>query len=252
MEVIILGSGTCVPSARRAGPGALLRADGQQFLIDSASGTLRQLARIGVSPPELDFLLYTHLHVDHTGDFAPLVFSLKYGGWHVGKIPRIFAAEGFQTFREGLEQAWGEWVRMPGMELVEFPVALPSAVQEPPFIIRTAPVNHSDMSLAWRIEDSHGRSVVFSGDTDMSDSLVELAGGADLLVLECAFPEGHKVQGHLTPSEAGLLAERAGVGQLVLTHFYPVCDEHDMLSPCRENFSRGPVMAAEDFLRIAV
>lgn len=253
MEVIILGSGTCVPSVRRAGPAVLLRTEGQIFLIDSSSGTMRQLARVGIRPWELDFLIYTHLHVDHTGDFAPLIFALKYGGEGMSeKRPKVFAAEGFKAFWSGLEQAWGEWVVMPEMELVEFPVVFPSASQEPPFIIRSAPVNHTPSSLAWRIEDSLGRSVVFSGDTDMSDSLIKLAEGADLLVLECAFPEGHKKQGHLIPSEAGFIAEKAGVKKLLLTHFYPVCDEHDMLGPCRKVFKNGTVMAAEDMLRLYV
>ena len=76
------------------------------------------------------------------------------------------------------------------------------------WLIKSAPTNHTDGSLAYRVE-AEGRSLVYSGDTDVSDSLVDLARGADLLVLEAANP--FKVPGHLTPAEAGRLAAQAGV-----------------------------------------
>jgi ribonuclease BN (tRNA processing enzyme) len=164
---------------------------------------------------------------------------------------KILAAEGFEAFWDGLKKAWGHWIELDSIEVEELSATFETAIQDPPFIIKTAPANHSDSSIAFRIEDSHGRSVVFSGDTDVSDNIIKLAKGADLLVMECAFPEGHKVKGHLTPSEAGLMAEKAGVKQLVLTHFYPVCDQHDMASPCRDHFS-GTLILAEDLLRVGL
>ena len=91
-------------------------------------------------------------------------------------------------------------------------------------------------SLAFRF-DTPDRSVVFSGDTAPCDALVELAKGADVLVHEALFtplldqelkvvPNASRLKAHLlashTPVEAlGPLAERAEVGQLVLTHLVP-------------------------------
>ena len=68
--------------------------------------------------------------------------------------------------------------------------------------------------------------MVYSGDTDASASLVELARGADLLVLKAANPD--KVPA--SRSEAGGLASRAGVDRLLLTHFYPPCDAVDVVA----------------------
>lgn len=250
MELIILGSGTCAPSVRRAGPSACLISDGHKFLIDSASGTLRQLAKISIRPSDIDFLIYTHLHVDHTGEFAPFIFASKYAPDAVADYKvTILAAEGFQNFWQGLTSAWGEWVTMPKADLIEMPTAFPSSIQAPPFIIKTAPVNHIPSSLAFRIENSEGKAIVFSGDTDVSDSLISLAKGADILVIECSFPEGKKKAGHLTPGEAGLMAREAGVKQVVLTHFYPECDEVDIAGPCRKIY-KGPVHVAEDFMKL--
>ncbi|MFO8239706.1 MAG: hypothetical protein R6T90_01770 [Dissulfuribacterales bacterium] len=57
IEIIVLGSGTGVPSIRRAGPATCLKAEGQTLLIDSAAGTLRQLAKAGIFYDALDIVL---------------------------------------------------------------------------------------------------------------------------------------------------------------------------------------------------
>ena len=115
-------------------------------------------------------------------------------------------------------------------------------------VIKSAPTNHTDASLAYRVE-AEGRALVYSGDTDESDSLVDLAQGADLLVLECSNP--FKVPGHLTPAEAGRLAAKAGVARLVLSHFYPPCDEVDVVALAGAGFS-GEIIRAEDGMRIGL
>ncbi|NNG47268.1 MAG: MBL fold metallo-hydrolase, partial [Deltaproteobacteria bacterium] len=74
---------------------------------------------------------------------------------------------------------------------------------------------------------------------------------ADVAVFECSFPNERRVEGHLTPGEAGEVANAAKVKRLVLTHFYPECEGADILSQCQETFS-GEVILAEDLLRIPV
>jgi len=254
IEVIILGSGTCVPSLRRAGPAACVRTEGLTILVDSASGTLRQLAKAGIAYQDLDLILYTHLHPDHVGEFVPFVFATRYApGYRRAGPVRILAGEGFISFYEALRGAFGEWIEADPEKIMieEIPCSFPAALQIPPVTLRTAPVPHTPSSLAFRIESSTGQSVVFSGDTDHSDGLSDLARGADLLVCECAAPEGMKVKGHLTPSEAGRIARAAGVGTLLLTHFYPECDRHDILTPCRGEYD-GPILLAEDLMRVVI
>jgi ribonuclease BN (tRNA processing enzyme) len=64
-------------------------------------------------------------------------------------------------------------------------------------------------------------------------------------------PDSLQVKGHLTPSMAGETATRAGVGKLVLTHFYPDCDDVDIKQECRKTY-RGPLLLAEDLMEIKV
>ncbi len=253
-EVIILGSGTCVPSLRRAGPAQCLRTNGLTILVDSASGTLRQLLRAGIKQDMVDLILYTHFHPDHTGELVPFIFASKYGpGFKRAKPIFVWGAEGLKDLLRGFESAYGEWVRPLDDTILfeEIPVHIRTSQQFPPVTISTIHTNHTPQSLAYRIEPPSGKAVVFSGDTDFCPEIIEISQGADLLVLECAAPEHKKVQGHMTPSEAGVVAREAGVKRLILTHFYPECDRSDMITPCKKNYT-GPVILAEDLMRIVI
>jgi ribonuclease BN (tRNA processing enzyme) len=254
MEVVILGSGTCVPRIRRAGPANLLSAWGLNILIDSAAGTLRQLRRAGFRQDAIDIILYTHFHPDHVGELVPFIFASKYGpGFHRSAPVQIMGPEGLLDLHAALKQAFGQWVEPePGaIEFLEIPVDMKAVQQIPPLTISSIHTRHTPKSLAYRIDAPDGRSVVFSGDTDFCHEIVELAEGADLLILECAAPEGMKVEGHMTPSEAGEVARQAGVRRLLLTHFYPECDRADLVSPCAKRFD-GPILLAEDLMRVIV
>jgi ribonuclease BN (tRNA processing enzyme) len=51
--------------------------------------------------------------------------------------------------------------------------------------------------------------------------------------------------------EAGDLAAKANVRKLVLTHFYPQCDNEDIAAECRKTYS-GPLVLAEDLMQLEV
>jgi ribonuclease BN (tRNA processing enzyme) len=112
-------------------------------------------------------------------------------------------------------------------------------------------VEHNEESIAYRITSSGGHSIVYSGDTGYSENLIDLAKNADLLICESAMPDSMQARGHLTPSLAGEIAARAGAGKLVLTHFYPECDQVDIEQECRKTYA-GPLILAEDLLRIEI
>jgi ribonuclease BN (tRNA processing enzyme) len=251
MELIVLGSGTGVPSLRRGSPAYAVKAAGRLLLLDLGSGACRALLRHDLNFSQVDLIALSHLHPDHTGDLVPFFFASHYALGYTRQEPFwLLAAQGFHDFHERLKAAFGQWVEAPKelLQLHELNPAGPDHFVWEGLTIKSAPVNHIGGSLAYRVE-AGGRSLVYSGDTDVSDSLVELARGADLLVLECANP--FKVPGHLTPEEAGCMAARAGVARLVLTHFYPPCDEVDVVALAAQEFS-GEIIRAEDGLRVVV
>ncbi len=251
MELIVIGSGTGVPSLRRGSPSLAVKAGGRLLVLDLGSGSLRALLRHGLDFSAIDVLALSHLHPDHVGDLIPFLFATRYSLGYTRRDPfRLLAARGFSRFHDLLKEAFAGWVEPPPglMDLRELDPDGPDAVRGDGLVIKSAPTNHTTGSLAYRVE-ADGRSLVYSGDTDVSDSLADLAKDADLLVLECANP--FKVPGHLTPAEAGSLAARAGVGRLLLTHFYPPCDEVDVVALAAREFD-GDILRAEDGLSLTV
>jgi ribonuclease Z len=99
----------------------------------------------------------------------------------------------------------------------------------------------------------NGRKIVYTGDSRFSESLIELAKKADLLIHDCTFDdelvERAKEDGHSTPSQAVKTAKKAKVKQLILTHISARYKSTDLLlEQARKNFSA--VTVAEDMLRI--
>jgi ribonuclease BN (tRNA processing enzyme) len=251
-RLTFLGTGTGVPSADRGSPAILLRLPEVNLLIDVGPGTLRQLAKISVSITEIDHILLTHLHPDHSADLGPFLFASKYPPYLLNRQPfHLFAGGDFNSFHKGLKNLYGHWIELPPGLLRIVPISpdRPWEKEFPGFGLSSCPLPHSASSLGYRISLPDRKSLVFSGDSDYSTSLVELAQKADLLVCECSFPEGEKVTGHLTPSLAGRIAREAVVGKLILTHFYPECQGRDLISPCAREYS-GPIELAEDFQTI--
>lgn len=251
-KIIFLGTGTGVPSADRSSSSVLLRLSGANLLIDLGPGTLRQLAKVSITVAEIDYIFLTHLHPDHSADLASFLFASKYPPYLKNRTPfHLLAGSDFETFHKGLKNLYGHWIELPEglFKSILLPQDGPWEKTFSLFSVESLPMAHTSSSLGYRITLPDRKVLVFSGDSDYSDSLVKLAQKADLLVLECSFPEGRKVEGHLTPSLAGRIAREAGVKQLALTHFYPECQGEDLIGPCRREYG-GPVKLAEDFLTI--
>ena len=254
LSVTILGSGTCVPSLKRSSCSVLMRTGENILLFDSGAGTMHRLLKAGVKIYDVSFLFYSHFHPDHTGELASFLFSNKYpDGSHRKKPLTLVAGSGFLKFFENLKFVYGHWIELDTdlLNIIELDNTAQDMRQFDDFRVESIPVEHSPESLAYRITGPDGVSVVYSGDTDFSDNLVMLSKDADLLICESALPDDLKVKGHLTPSLAGEIATRANVRKLVLTHFYPECDQVDVKKQCRKTYS-GPLVLAEDLMTIDI
>ncbi len=246
MKLIVLGSGTCLPSLTRNAPGYYLEAGGFQILVDCGSGTLLQLERAQRSYKEIDAVFITHRHPDHFADLMPLIHALLV----TPKFSRTkdLSVVGPREFIEYYEKAISPLLGMPR----GFSVRSQEAGEKQdfgPFHIFTAKTVHSDDSIAYRFEHG-GRSVVFTGDADYDQGIIALAEDADLLVADCSFPGHMKARGHLSARECGIVAEKAGVKKLLLSHIYPAdTPDVERIQEAGENFG-GEIALAEDLMEI--
>jgi ribonuclease BN (tRNA processing enzyme) len=252
ISVTILGSGTCVPSLQRSSCSILAKIRDKLLLFDSGAGTMHRLLEKGIEIFDISFVFYSHFHPDHTAELVPFLFANKYPDGNRRYIPlTLMAGRGFATFYNNLKNVYGHWIQLaPGLlNIVELDNTSYDMREFDEFKVESLPVEHNPESIAFRITSPAGRSMVYSGDTDFSENLVTLSKDADLLVCESAFPDELKVKGHLTPFLAGNIATRANVRKLVLTHFYPECDQVDIEKQCRKSYS-GPLILAEDLMQI--
>jgi ribonuclease BN (tRNA processing enzyme) len=208
------------------------------------------MLKAGVTYKDLDAVLYTHIHPDHCADLVPLIFACKYQEEPRTKDLLIVGGPGFRAYFEGLRWVHGRWME-PDTFRIHTREVRTDELNIGPLQVKTRPLEHAPESVGYRVQPAQGRTLVYSGDTDYCLNIVGLASGADLLLLECSFPEGMKVKGHLTPALAGRIAQEAGCRRLCLTHLYPSCDDADIKKECQAVFA-GEVLLAEDMMRIAV
>ena len=249
-ELIVLGSGTGIPNLRRGSPGLLVLTDSAKLLIDSGSGTMIKMLEVGITYGDIDIILYTHIHPDHVSDLVPIIFASKYADLPREKELLCFGGPGFKTYFEKLKTLYGHWIEPQSYRLVIKEISEETLLYRNLKII-SKPMAHISESVGYRIEFKEGKSVAVSGDTDYCQNIVDLGVEVDLLILECSFPEGKKVEGHLIPSLAGRIAMESRCKRLLLTHLYPVCDQFDILKQCSEVY-QGEIIVGEDLMRIKI
>jgi ribonuclease BN (tRNA processing enzyme) len=247
-RIVLLGSGTGVPSLRRGAPGLLLFAEETLVLIDCGPGTLRRMLEAGVTVRDPGLLLFTHLHPDHAADLVPFLFACRYVD-----DPRLApltcaGGPGFKRYVRRLRRAHGSWIDPKTYDLTLRELGRRTFRFED-LRVTAFSMNHTAESIGIRIEFTDGRSLAISGDTEACPALIDLGRDADLLVLECSFPDERPVEGHLTPSVAGRIAEKAGAKRLLLTHFYPSCTPGKAFAQCRKAYS-GDILVGEDLMDV--
>lgn len=248
MKLVVLGSGTCVPSLKRNSPGYYLEAEGFQVIVDCGSGTLLQLEKAGKSYRDIDAVFITHKHPDHFADLMPLIHALlATPKFRREKDLFVITPRGFKDYyNKAIASVLGNYLSFP-VQLIEIHYTLNFA----PFQIFTAKTAHSKDSVAYRFE-SKGKSVVFTGDTDYDTEIIALSQNADLLIADCSFPDAMKVTGHLSAKECGLIAQKAGVKKLLLSHLYPAdSPDSDRIEESKEIFE-GDVILAEDLMEFDI
>jgi ribonuclease BN (tRNA processing enzyme) len=251
MEITILGSGTSIPSNKRSSPSILVNIDGHNILLDTGPGSLRQLKKNHTSLNQIDAIIYSHFHIDHISDMLPFIFSSKYNHQEPRSTDlKIIGPIGLIKLYNDLSQAHGSQI-VPDNFTIEWIESDESNFKFDDILIHTCRVMHTDNSIAIKLTDTNGKTTVYSGDTDYCPEIIELAKDCDLLILECSFPDNLKVKGHLTPSEAGKIADHASANKLLLTHFYPQCDFADIITPVKDYYN-GDIIEAEDLLKICI
>jgi ribonuclease BN (tRNA processing enzyme) len=232
MKLTVLGNNGPFPSAGGACSGYLVRSGSANILVDCGNGSLANLQMV-IGIGELDAVILTHLHSDHTSDMNVLKYAIQIKRMR-GQFDRLI---NIYAPPEPAE----EYARLDSKDAFILEAITP---------YRTLPIGnvkisfrqmkHPYMNYAVAME-CEGRKFVYSGDTSWTDDLVEFAKGADLLMLDAGLLEKDYTANaaHLTAAQCGLTAMKAGARKLLLTHLWPEYDISDILEEARRNFSNA-------------
>ncbi|HNT30534.1 MAG TPA: MBL fold metallo-hydrolase [bacterium] len=255
MKLIILGSGTCLPSTSRHPAGYLLDTGEELLLIDCSDGTLNQIAHAGYDPMQITTILISHGHLDHFAGLFALLMSYMVAGrtnplsilcppdLHA-KLLTLLAT--LDTCGTSMETSWL------GTHYQRIIDPLEPGNSEQPFgKLTVMQLVHADLiAYGYRIEVKD-KAIVYSGDTEYCPALISLCKKADAAILDCSFPNGTEANGHLTPGLAGMAATEAKAKHLILSHIYPETDRHDLNAETQTSFI-GKITVARDLLSITV
>jgi len=260
LHVFLIGTGSPLPDPERASACTAVIAGPHFILVDTGPGSIENLALFNLPRGEVSGVLLTHFHSDHIGDLDEAVFQTWAAGGRGQPLP-VYGPPGVEQVVDGYTRAYaidtgyriahhGADVMPPsGGTAIAHTVELPApgearvVFERDGLRISMFAVDHEPVAPAvgYRF-DYRGRSVVISGDTARSPSLVANAQGVDLLVHEAL--AGHLVtvmsrvvgeEGqarlskiltdvldyHTTPEEAKAIADETGARLLVLTHNVP-------------------------------
>jgi len=240
MNVKLLGTGTCVPSLRRGSSSYLVQTKEINTLVDVGPSVVRRLLENGFTTRDIDVIVLTHFHVDHTADLSTFLFASNYDVVARTKKLSIVGGKGLNDFYRSLLVVY-PWLTPKSYE-ISFYEMPEGSLKENELAITTAPMVHNNESIGVRIEVN--KSVTFSGDTDYTETLADLARDTDLLIVECSFPE-KKVSGHLDLEAVQKIVDQAKAKRVILSHLYPDWDEfHGVL--------HAPYLLGEDGMEIKV
>jgi ribonuclease BN (tRNA processing enzyme) len=242
--LVTVGTGTVAPSATRSGPAHWVERGDVRLLMDCGAGTLHRLAEFGLTWEKVSHVALTHFHPDHFGELPALLFALRHATTRTEPLV-ILGPAGTVRLLKGLAEGYGEWLLDPG-----YPIGILDVQAGDPFplspdvMLEVHATPHTAESVALAVTAPEGR-LVYTGDTGPSDDLATWAKGCGLLLAECSLPDGHTVEGHLSPDTVGHLAAAAKPSRLVLTHLYPQLEQVDVCTRVGARF-RGPVALAAD------
>ncbi len=291
MEVVLLGTGSPLPSADRCGAGQAVLAGDNRLLVDCGWGAARRLFAAGIPPPLVDTACFTHMHSDHITDVPDFLIMR----WTAGarRPLTVYGPEGTQRMIDGFLAALqddikfrfahhGDKLSKDGItvHVKEFAATPePSRVAEiDGMTIEAFEVDHRPVepAVGFRIT-RNGRTLVLSGDTNTCASLTRGARDADVFVCEAlnsklmtAFRQRLSDAGnahgagmiddvpdyHITTLDAAKTAKEAGVKHLVLSHVIPPIPNEgpivDAFVAGMKEIYDGPITVGRDLQRITI
>ena len=276
IRVTLLGTGTPEASPDRFGPATLVEAGEEKLIFDVGRGATIRLKQAEVPLSDITVFL-THLHSDHTNGLSDL-WSASYMTPTFRDTPlEIYGPPGIVDLAGGLQTAYKADIDIRTLEYAKrgiefFPSGAAFDATEISregvvfdrggVTVSAIAVEHgSGTAFGYRV-DYEGRSVVISGDTNLSKNLMKKARGVDLIIHEVMAVDDKLLRGstllkgvltvHTTPEEAGSLFSDVKPKMAVFTHIILMGVSEETLETATRKTYSGPLRVGRDLMTFVI
>ena len=285
IRLVTVGTGSPIPGQRKLSCNAVF-VNGHFFIFDIGDGTASNIEQLRLPLTEIEAIFITHWHADHYFDLPEIINR----SWVRGRTNQltVYGPEPIHDIMSGLK----DFIDIEndfrldhhGASVMDTSVALPlvqkidvdsinvvevynrDGIEITAFLVEHEPVAPS---LGYKIS-YNGKSLVISGDTKMSEAVVEQSQGADILLHEALsfdfIERAQKIQEendftrnakilkdileyHTSPIQAAEVAHRANVKKLILTHLGPAPENpisRTFYTSGMDDIFEGSILLAED------
>jgi len=285
MKITLLGTGTPAPSVKRQSSGYLLEVGEDLIVMDHGPGAHHRLIESGYRAVDVTHAFFSHLHYDHWMDYGRLVLQRwdmgadqirdleVFGPTPIARMSDLLFGEdgvydadirarvGHQSSLDVFAARGGELPRKrPAPRVKE--VRAGDAILGRRWKVTVGNAAHVQPQLeclAFRLDCAEG-SMCYSGDSGASDEIVELARGCDVLIhmnhyLSGTEPSAAYRRAVGSHKDNAVVAKRAGVKTLVLTHFLAQVDQPGVREGIVDEIGQefdGTVVWGEDLMQITL
>jgi ribonuclease BN (tRNA processing enzyme) len=224
VQVRFVGSGDAFGSGGRFQACILLRAPGHSgdVLLDCGASSLVALKQQRQDPSRIGLVLVSHLHGDHFGGVPFLIldgqFAHRTRPLHVagpaGVGERVLAAmEVLFPGSTGVRRRFPvQFHELTDRQPLRFDLGPAGLVVVPYEVVHASGAPALGLRVAWQ-----GHTIAYTGDTEWTEALVELAHGAELLIAE-GYTDQRKIRFHLDVASLQQHAGRLAARRVILTH----------------------------------
>lgn len=233
MKITILGSGDAFGSGGRFNTCLHVEAGSDRMLLDCGSSSMVALNRADIARNRLSTLLFTHFHGDHFGALPAFLLDAQFVSRRKEPLTLAGPAGIEQRTLHALETDFPGASSNPW----RFPISFVEVTPEQPatlagFAVTAFPMVHDERAgpcQGYRLARD-GKIFAFSGDTAWSESLIPLADGADILLVEC-YNFDKSLVNHLDYQTLRARRAELRTPRIVLTHMGPGMLAHQAALP---------------------